>query len=130
MSDELARRIRSLEAERLRPVPPPPGTRPRINLYDLAELVEALGDEESGVPADDPAHGLLGQPVLDQPRDLGGAEAVAGGAADGRAELLPRTIPRALGAAKRPAVPGEVIADVIHGHMVPQSAPDCPSGPD
>lgn len=45
MSDELAARVRALEAERLRPVPPPPRTNPRINLIDLAELVAVLGDE-------------------------------------------------------------------------------------
>lgn len=53
MSDELDARVRSLEAERLRPVPPPPGTNPRINLIDLAELVDALGDE----PGEQAAHG-------------------------------------------------------------------------
>ncbi|TDB76803.1 hypothetical protein E1264_38105 [Actinomadura sp. KC216] len=45
--DELAARIRALEAERLRPVPPPPRQGPRINLTDLAELCDALGDEEN-----------------------------------------------------------------------------------
>lgn len=54
MTDELARRVRALEAERLRPVPPPPRTNPRINLIDLAELVDALGDDEPGEQA---AHG-------------------------------------------------------------------------
>ena len=44
--DELSARIRALEAERLRPVPPPPKTRPRINLIDLTELVEVLGEDD------------------------------------------------------------------------------------
>ena len=44
--DELSARIRALEAERLRPVPPPPKTQPRINLIALAELVEVLGEDD------------------------------------------------------------------------------------
>ncbi|MFB4320649.1 hypothetical protein [Actinomadura sp. 21ATH] len=44
--DELDARIRALEAERLRPVPPPPRTNPRINLHDLAELCEVLGEDD------------------------------------------------------------------------------------
>ena len=50
MTDELSERVRALEAERLRPVPPPPKTRPRINLIDLAEMVEAEDDEFEGSP--------------------------------------------------------------------------------
>jgi hypothetical protein len=49
--DELDARVRLLEAERLRPVPPPPRTRPRINLIDLAEMVEALGDDDENEEA-------------------------------------------------------------------------------
>ena len=39
--DELDRRIRSLEAERLRPVPPRPGTDPSSPGARLVALVEA-----------------------------------------------------------------------------------------
>lgn len=46
MADELDERLRALEAERLRPVPPSPSPGPRINLTDLAELCDALGDVE------------------------------------------------------------------------------------
>lgn len=46
MTDELDTRIRALEAERLRPVPPRPEPhRPRISEADLAELCALLGDE-------------------------------------------------------------------------------------
>lgn len=44
--DELTERVRALEAERLRPVPPPPQTRPRINLIDLAEMVDAIAEDD------------------------------------------------------------------------------------
>lgn len=44
--EELAARVRSLEAERLRPIPRPPKQGPRINLTDLAELCEALGEDD------------------------------------------------------------------------------------
>jgi hypothetical protein len=47
--DELDERIRSLEAERLRPVPPRPSNGPRLSLHDLAELVYAIGYDD---PAD------------------------------------------------------------------------------
>lgn len=43
MNDELEDRLRSLEAERLRPVPPRPPR--RISPADLAELCDLLGDE-------------------------------------------------------------------------------------
>lgn len=43
-SGELQLRIESLEAERLRPVPPPPRSRV-IDLDALAELCDALGDD-------------------------------------------------------------------------------------
>lgn len=43
--DELQARIRSLEAERLRPVPPPPGPATGIDMAALAELCALLGDE-------------------------------------------------------------------------------------
>lgn len=46
MRDELDARVRALEAERLRPVPPAPRPGPRINLNDLAELLEVLGEED------------------------------------------------------------------------------------
>lgn len=46
MTDELAARLRALEAERLRPVPPrPEPPRPRISDAELAELCDLLGDE-------------------------------------------------------------------------------------
>lgn len=46
MTDELDARLRDLEAERLRPVPPrPEPPRPRITDTDLAELCDLLGDE-------------------------------------------------------------------------------------
>lgn len=46
MTDELAARLRDLEAERLRPVPPRPAPpRPRISDADLAELCDLLGNE-------------------------------------------------------------------------------------
>lgn len=45
MIPELAARLQALEAERLRPVPPPP--RPRvIDLEALTELCDALGEDE------------------------------------------------------------------------------------
>ncbi|WP_329520531.1 hypothetical protein [Spirillospora sp. NBC_01491] len=49
MNDELAERVRSLEAERLRPVPPPP-SRPvrRLTPGEMDELCEAV------CPPDDP----------------------------------------------------------------------------
>jgi hypothetical protein len=43
MNDELDDRLRGLEAERLRPVPPRPPR--RIHPRDLAELCDLLGDE-------------------------------------------------------------------------------------
>lgn len=52
MNGELAARLESLEAERLRPVPPPPRPGPRISLTDLAELVDALGDEDDDAAGD------------------------------------------------------------------------------
>lgn len=45
MTDELADRLRDLEAERLRPVPPRPPA--RIHPDDLAELCDLLGDDET-----------------------------------------------------------------------------------
>jgi hypothetical protein len=53
--DELSMRIRALEAERLRPVPPAPRKGPRINLTDLAELCEVLGDEDEDSDEEDGA---------------------------------------------------------------------------
>lgn len=44
MTDELDDRLRDLEAERLRPVPPRPPR--RITAAELAELCDLLGDEE------------------------------------------------------------------------------------
>lgn len=52
MHPELAHRLEALEAERLRPVPPPPRPGPRINLSDLAELVDALGEAEERMTDD------------------------------------------------------------------------------
>jgi hypothetical protein len=47
--DELDARVRSLEAERLRPVPPRPRTGPVIDQKALAELLAEAGegDEET-----------------------------------------------------------------------------------
>lgn len=42
--DELASRVRALEAERMRPAPP----RRRITPSALMELMELLGDEDDG----------------------------------------------------------------------------------
>jgi hypothetical protein len=44
--DELDLRVRSLEAERLRPIPPLPQPPPGIDLVALAELCELLGEED------------------------------------------------------------------------------------
>jgi hypothetical protein len=43
--DELDARIRALEAERMRPVPPPEPIR-RVPLGDLVELCDALGEDD------------------------------------------------------------------------------------
>lgn len=45
MNDELDARIRALEAERLRPVPPPPQL-PAIATADYLELCRAIGDDD------------------------------------------------------------------------------------
>lgn len=45
MSDELDARVRSLEAERLRPVPMRPSKPRRIRPEELAELCDALAHE-------------------------------------------------------------------------------------
>lgn len=47
--DELAARVRSLEAERLRPVPPRPNTTPRLAYAALAALTglcDVLGEDD------------------------------------------------------------------------------------
>lgn len=44
--DELQQRVRALEAERLRPVPPPRKPPPVVDLIALAELVEVLGQDD------------------------------------------------------------------------------------
>lgn len=46
--DELAARIRSLEAERLRPVPPPPGRGARDHRPSTEPVHEGLGDDDTG----------------------------------------------------------------------------------
>lgn len=72
--DELDARVRSLEAERLRPVPPAPGPVTGISHAALYELCRELGEEESGlvVGQQEPPHvltGVTGQ--LDQLNLLG-----------------------------------------------------------
>jgi hypothetical protein len=54
VSDELDARIRALEAERLRPVPPPPQL-PAVALADYLELCRAIGDD------DEPPRTAIGQ---------------------------------------------------------------------
>lgn len=46
MSDETDRRVRALEAERLRPVPRRPAPLPVVDLLALAELVAAIGHDD------------------------------------------------------------------------------------
>lgn len=52
MADELDARIRSLEAERLRPVPPPPGSVPRTSTALVDELDARRARRKTPTPHD------------------------------------------------------------------------------
>lgn len=120
MSDELDARIRSLNAERQRP-------ERVVEIPDLLDsLIRALHrlfltppDEGSGLALADADDGLLGQPVLDQPGDLGGPDPGLAGPADGVSEPLTGPLSRSVCSAEGPALARQFVADAVaHGHMV------------
>lgn len=127
--DALDEKVRALEVERLRP-----DAKPRTTEELLGDLIAALRslyrtppdserypqpcplpvDERSGVAPADADHGLLGEPVVDQPSDLRWSHSIGVGAADRLAQLGPRSFLSLGCLAVEAPVAFEVCAHVVH----------------